>query len=136
MSDPINTKGLELIKEMLSPEAAEGMANQSPGTFAPEMGRFAINNIFGSYWARPGLSLRDRSLVTVSMLIAIRATQELNYHVPLAIKNGVTREELEEVIYHAAGYLGFPAATSARQLMVEILDGKKAPDYSHTILNK
>lgn len=80
--------------------------------------------IFEPLWTREGIDLRTRSLITVAMLIALRAHSELAIHAPAAIRNGATVAELEEVIYHAAGYAGFPAAASARDIVREAL--KKA----------
>jgi 4-carboxymuconolactone decarboxylase len=65
--------------------------------------------------------LRTRSLITVAMLIALRAHSELEIHAPAAIRNGATVAELEEVIYQSAGYAGFPAAASARDVVREAL---------------
>jgi 4-carboxymuconolactone decarboxylase len=78
-------------------------------------------NVFGNVWPRCGLSRRDRSLVTLGILIALRADFELRYHFPIAVRNGLTRSELEEVIYQASAYAGFPAAASARVIAQETL---------------
>ena len=118
---------------MLSPEAAEGMLNPRPGAFAPDLGLLSINTVFAHLWTRPGLSRRDRSLITVAALIATRANHELRYHFPIAIKNGVTREELEELIYHLTGYVGFPPAASASLLANELFGEGAIPDHSKTI---
>ena len=134
MNDKIDPEGLELVKDMLSPEAAEAMVNMPADEFAREIGILSINNVFGPLWTREGLSRRDRSLITVAALVATRATHELQYHFPIAIKNGVTREELEELLYHLTGYVGFPPVASARQLAVQILDRKVAEEKSDTIL--
>jgi 4-carboxymuconolactone decarboxylase len=56
------------------------------------------------------------------MLIALRAADEMRYHIPIALKNGLSRDEIAEVIYHASGYAGFPAAASARNVTMSILD--------------
>jgi len=115
-------KTLQLISDMLSPELAEAMMNSGQSTeFAAHLGRLAFDNIFAGLWARPGLDRRSRSLVTLGMLIALRATEELQYHIPAALKNGVTLREIEEVIYHATGYAGFPAAASARKVALNLL---------------
>ncbi len=73
--------------------------------------------------ARDGLSRRDRSLVTLGILIALRATDELSYHVQIARNNGLTEDEIAEVIYHSSGYAGFPAANSACKVAREVLEG-------------
>jgi 4-carboxymuconolactone decarboxylase len=111
-----------LIADMLSPEVAEAMANaDKSGEFGAHLGRLAFDSVFGQLWTRPGLDRRSRSLVTLGILIALRATEELNFHIPAALKNGLSKKELEEVIYHASGYAGFPAAATARAAAVKIL---------------
>ena len=73
-------------------------------------------------WGREGLSRRDRSLVTLGILIALRATDELKSHVQIARNNGLTEDEIAEVIYHTSGYAGFPAANTACRIAREVLD--------------
>jgi 4-carboxymuconolactone decarboxylase len=110
---------------MLGAEAADGMVKAATsGEFAGEMGELALDSVFGALWTRPGLSRRDRSLVTLGILIALRASGELRYHFPIALRNGLTKDELAEVIYHCTGYAGFPAAASASVVAKEILAGK------------
>lgn len=92
--------------------------------FAPEFVGMSLDNVYGGLWTRPGLSRRDRSLVTLGILIALRATNELRYHFPTAIRNGLTEAEVAEVIYHASGYAGFPAANTARSVAEDMLQGK------------
>ena len=72
--------------------------------------------VFGKLWTRDGLSKRDRSLVTLGMLIALRAGDELTSHFQIGRNNGLTDDELAEVIYHATGYGGCPAANAAPAL--------------------
>jgi 4-carboxymuconolactone decarboxylase len=71
-----------------------------------------------------GLSRRDRSLVTLGILITLRASDELKFHFQIARSNGLTDEELAEVIYHASGYAGFPAANTAKSVAVEAFASK------------
>ena len=68
---------------------------------------------WGSVWTRPGLSLRDRSLATLSMCIALNRPAELKIHLRGAIRNGITRTELRELILHSFLYCGGPAALDA-----------------------
>jgi 4-carboxymuconolactone decarboxylase len=72
-------------------------------------------------WERPGLSKRDRSLVTLAALIATYRPEQLESHLTRAIGNGVTREEITEVITHLAFYAGWPAAMSAAQVAYTVL---------------
>jgi 4-carboxymuconolactone decarboxylase len=83
---------------------------------APALDRYTRDVLFGEVWERPGLSKRDRSLVTVAALVAGYRTHELPYHLGFALKNGVTRDELVEAITQLAFYAGWPAANTALEL--------------------
>jgi len=91
------------------------------GDFAPKIVEFTDKVLFGDIWERPGLSKRDRSLVTVAALVAMNRTEQLRFHIPNAIRNGMTREEVIETITHLAFYAGWPSAMSALQLAKELL---------------
>src|ERR1700710_2912345 len=80
---------------------------------APALVDYSERVLFGDVWLRPGLSPRDRSLVTVATLVALYRTNELPFHLKRALDNGVTREELIELITHLAFYAGWPTASSA-----------------------
>jgi 4-carboxymuconolactone decarboxylase len=80
---------------------------------APALGEYTDKVLFGDVWKRPGLSPRDRSLVTVASLVSLYRTNELPFHLKRALENGVTKDELTEVITHLAFYSGWPTASSA-----------------------
>ena len=88
-------------------------AQQLVGNFAPKLAELTDEVLFGDVWARPELSLRDRSLVTVAALIANGNTEQLSGHLSRARENGLTESELAEVIIHLAFYAGWPRAMSA-----------------------
>lgn len=88
-------------------------AQQLMGDVAPKLAELTDNVLFGDVWARPGLSQRDRSLVTVSALIAMNRPDQLRSHMARARQNGVTEEELVEAITQLAFYAGWPNAISA-----------------------
>jgi 4-carboxymuconolactone decarboxylase len=115
----VREQGLQVFRELL-PGAAP--ANMRDGKFGDELLEIGIDNVFGRLWAREGLSRRDRSLVTLGILIALRATDELTFHVQIARNNGLTEDEIAEVIYHASGYAGFPAANTACKIAREVFD--------------
>ena len=110
--------GLRVFRELLPGVLPDGDVDVSGG-FAPELMDIGLENVFGRLWTREGLSRRDRSLVTLGILIALRADQELKFHFKIARTNGLTDEELAEVIYHASGYAGFPAAATAKNVAEE-----------------
>lgn len=80
---------------------------------APALGEYTDNVLFGDVWKRPGLSPRDRSLVTVASLVSLYRTNELPFHLAKARENGITKDELIEVITHLAFYAGWPTANTA-----------------------
>ena len=88
-------------------------ARDAFGDIAPKFAEITDTVLYGDVWNRPGLSHRDRSLVTVATLIALYRTTELPFHMQKAVENGVTREELIELITHMAFYAGWPNANSA-----------------------
>lgn len=88
-------------------------AQKAFGDVAPALADLSDRVLFGEVWERPGLSKRDRSLITVATLVALYRTNELPHHVHRALDNGVTREELTELVTHLAFYGGWPAASSA-----------------------
>lgn len=88
-------------------------ARKSFGDIAPTLAEISDKVLFGDVWLRPGLSPRDRSLITVASLVAQYRTNELPHHVERALKNGVTRDEIIELITHLAFYSGWPTAMSA-----------------------
>jgi 4-carboxymuconolactone decarboxylase len=83
------------------------------GDFAPKLVDLTDRVLFGDVWERPELSKRDRSLATVAALIALNRPEQLRFHLENALKNGLTKEELIEVITHLAFYSGWPNAMNA-----------------------
>ena len=91
----------------------QSRAQQLMGDIAPKLADLTDSVLFGDVWARPQLSRRDRSLVTVSALIAMNRPDQLRSHLALARQNGLTEEELVEAITHLAFYSGWPNAVAA-----------------------
>ncbi|HKI04120.1 MAG TPA: carboxymuconolactone decarboxylase family protein [Thermoanaerobaculia bacterium] len=99
-------------------------AQQLIGDFSPKLVDLTDRVLFGEVWARPQLSQRDRSLVTVSALIAMNRPDQLRSHLARARENGVTQEELIETITHLAFYSGWPNAMSAITVAKEVFENK------------
>lgn len=95
-------------------------ARQSFGAVAPKLAELSDEVLFGDVWERPQLSKRDRSLVTCAALIALGKVEQMSFHFPLAIKNGVTHEELVELTTHLAFYAGWPNAMSTVTKLKEL----------------
>ena len=89
---------------------------------APKLAELSADVLFGDVWERPGLSKRDRSLITVASLIALYRTDQLRGHIRRALDNGVTKEEISEVITHMAFYGGWPTAANAVQVAKQVFE--------------
>ncbi len=94
------------------------------------LGDFAIQHLMGEIWSRPQLGRRDRSLVTLAALISLGKTTELRVHIPAALRHGMSREEVDEVILQLSLYLGYPTAVEAKNMSREILATLDAQDAS------
>jgi 4-carboxymuconolactone decarboxylase len=97
-------------------------AREHVRSFAPKLIDLTEKVVYGDVWERPGLSKRDRSLITCAALVAMNRTEQLRGHVARAIDNGVTRDEIVEVITHMAFYSGWPTAMSAANVAKDVLD--------------
>ena len=93
--------------------------------FAPKLSELTQQVLFGDIWERPGLSKRDRSLITVSALVALNRTEQLRHHLKRARDNGVAKDEIIEMITHLAFYSGWPTAMSAILLAKEMFQETK-----------
>ncbi|MCE2462632.1 MAG: carboxymuconolactone decarboxylase family protein [Dehalococcoidia bacterium] len=89
---------------------------------APHLAELSADVLFGDVWERPGLSKRDRSLITVATLTALYRTDQLRGHIRRALDNGVTRDEIGEIITHMAFYGGWPTGANAAQVAKEVFD--------------
>jgi 4-carboxymuconolactone decarboxylase len=89
---------------------------------SPKLADLTANVLFGDVWERPGLSKRDRSLITVATLVALYRTDQLRGHIRRALDNGVTKEEISEVITHMAFYSGWPTAANAVQVAKQVFE--------------
>lgn len=88
-------------------------ARQSLAESAPKLMQLTDDVLFGDVWERPQLSKRDRSLITCTALVALGKTDQMTTHFPRALANGLTKEELVEMITHMAFYSGWPSAVTA-----------------------
>ena len=89
---------------------------------APQLAKLTADVLFGDVWERPGLSKRDRSLITVANLIALYRTEQLPGHIRRALDNGVTKEEIGEILTHVAFYAGWPTSASAARIAKGVFD--------------
>jgi 4-carboxymuconolactone decarboxylase len=107
----------------MSNSRPDRLAHLTFGDIAPKFAQLTDDVLFADVWERPQLGKRDRSLITCAALVAGGNTEQMATHFPRALANGVTREELIEMITHLAFYSGWPGSVSAitrvRQLIAE-----------------
>jgi 4-carboxymuconolactone decarboxylase len=109
------------------PESVAEVPRSASGAYAavPRLGELRNSLLYGDIWERPQLSKRDRSLITVAVNQALYATNELRTHIGRALdENGVTPQELSEVILHVTFYAGWPAAVNAGRLAAEAFEAR------------
>ncbi len=101
-----------------------------PGAYdaAPYLGQIRNTYVYGDLWERPGLSARDRSMITVAVTQAIYATNELRLHMGRALDNGVTQAEISEIIAHVLWYSGFPTGVNAARVAAEVFEERGLPN--------
>ena len=134
ITEVVNGSGADWMEQVsdsqyrAAPVAVTGVAPAQPaqgrklfGDMAPAFGALTDDVLFGQVWARPGLSPRDRSLATVSALIAMNRPEQLRAHLALARDNGLSEAELIEAITHLAFYAGWPSAVTAIGVARDVL---------------
>lgn len=124
--------GIRVRREVMGDDFVDAALGRAAGTDGEELQEHVTATVWGSVWTRPGLNRRDRSLLNIGMLVALRATEELRGHVRGALTNGLTREEITETIIHSSGYCGAPAALSAMKVAQQVLEEELGPRESST----
>jgi 4-carboxymuconolactone decarboxylase len=122
-------KGLETRREVLGKEHVDrSQANLTE--FNAPFQEFITRYAWGEIWERAGLTRRERSLITLAMLVALNREPEFRMHIRAAINNGVTTDEIREVLIHAGIYCGLPAANAAIQAAEQVI--KETKDRSNS----
>jgi 4-carboxymuconolactone decarboxylase len=119
-------QGMKIRRAVLGDEHVDRAAAATTD-FNRDFQDFITRNAWGEIWARPGLPRHTRSLLTLAMMIALNRDEEFRMHVRAAFNNGVTRDEIKEVLMQSAIYCGVPAANSAFQMAADVfkeMDGK------------
>ena len=119
MSDP-RDDGMRIRREVLGDEHVDrAVERTTPET--EEFQDFITRYAWGEIWARPGLDRRTRSCITLTALVALNREHELALHIRAALRNGLTRDEIKEVLLQSAVYCGVPAANGAFAVFREVL---------------
>jgi 4-carboxymuconolactone decarboxylase len=121
VDDPRYDAGMKVRREVLGDEHVD-RATANATDFSRPFQEFITRSAWGEAWTRPGLDRRTRSCITLAILTALRAENEIPMHVRAAIRNGLTEDEILEVLIHTAVYAGVPAANSAVAIAQRTLD--------------
>jgi 4-carboxymuconolactone decarboxylase len=119
-------QGMKIRRAVLGDEHVDRAVASTTG-FNRDFQDFITRNAWGDIWMRPGLPRHTRSLLTLAMMVALNRGEEFRLHVKAAFNNGVTREQIKEVLLQSAIYCGVPAANTAFHIAAEVfkeLDGK------------
>jgi len=114
-------QGLEIRRSVLGAEYVDNSINNATDFNRP-MQELVTEYCWGEVWARPGLPKKTRSMLNLAMITALNRPHELKLHVRGAINNGVTKEEIQEVLLQTAIYCGVPAAIDSFRTAKEVLD--------------
>ena len=115
-----HVRGMKVRREVLGDEHVD-RAQAKATSFTKDFQDLLTRYAWGEIWARPGLDRRTRSCITVAMTVALNRPEELALHLRGALRNGVTVEELREILLQTAVYCGVPAANTAFRVAEEVL---------------
>lgn len=113
-------RGLKIRKEVLGAEYVTSSLNQADD-FSRPMQELSTAWCWGEIWSRPGLARRDRSLINLAMISALNRPHELRLHVKAALRNGLTPEQIREVLLQVAVYCGVPAGIDSTRIAREAI---------------
>lgn len=118
--DERRSDGMRVRREVLGDRHVDAAVGRTT-PFSEPFQDFLARTAWGDVWSRPGLDRRTRSCVTLAVLTALRAEGEIGMHVRAAIRNGLSPDEIAEVLLHTAVYAGIPAANAAFRIAEEAL---------------
>ena len=123
MSEDQRQDGMQVRRQVLGDahvDRAQGRRSPLTEEFQDLLTRYA----WGEIWTRPGLDRRTRSCITIAMLVALGHGEELKLHLRGALNNGLTVDEIKEVLLQSAIYAGVPSANTAFRIAAEVLEGE------------
>ena len=126
MSDPTHDRGMEVRRAVLG-DAHVDRAVERTNDFTADFQDLITRYAWGEIWSRPGLDRRMRSAITLTALVALNRPEELAMHLRAALRNGLTPDEIKEILLQSAIYCGVPAANSAFAIAQEVLEEPRPP---------
>ena len=121
MTKDIFNNGMKVRREVLGAQHVD-KAESKKDDFTEEFQNFITRYAWGEIWTRPGLERKTRSCITLAMMIALHREDEFKLHIKAALNNGLTKNEIKEVILQSAIYAGVPAANSAFHWAQDVFD--------------
>ncbi len=121
MSDETHERGMEVRRQVLGDEHVDE-AIRTTTELTADFQSFITRYAWGEIWTRPGLDRKTRSCITLTALVALNRPEELEMHLRAALRNGVTPEEIREVLLLCAVYCGVPAANGAFAIARRVLE--------------
>jgi 4-carboxymuconolactone decarboxylase len=126
MTDPAHERGMKVRREVLGDEHVDRAVAKTTA-FTEDFQDLITRYAWGEIWTRPGLDRRMRSAITLTALIAVGRFDELAMHVRAAVRNGLSEDEIKEVLLQSAIYCGVPAANTAFAVASRVLAGEEVP---------
>ena len=114
-------KGIEVLQRMVSEETLNATVKKME-KFSPDMAKLIVEFPYGSLYSRPGLDLKQRSLLTIGAMIASGAAAQLDFHIQGALNAGLTPNEIVEAVMHCVSYAGFPKTLDAMFVVMKVFD--------------
>jgi 4-carboxymuconolactone decarboxylase len=127
--DPVYERGMRVRREVLGDDHVDASIARTTDLTA-DFQDFITRYAWGEIWSRSGLDRKTRSCVTLATLVALGKLEELEMHVRAAMRNGLTKDEIGEVLLHSAIYCGLPAANAAFAVAQRVLDDHEGPKGS------
>jgi 4-carboxymuconolactone decarboxylase len=124
MADDLQKKGMDIRSQLFGEKAAKA-GHEYMKEFDEGFADFLNEQVFGNFWARPGLPTKTRSMITMAALMALGRAPELKIHMRGALNLGITPAEIKELIIHLSQYSGVPTAVEAIRTFREVTEPKK-----------
>ena len=135
MGESIHERGMRIRRKVLGDDHVDAAISRTTD-FTADFQDLITRYAWGEIWNRPGLDLRQRSCITLTALVALGRLEELEMHVAAALRNGLTVDEIKEVLLHSAIYCGVPAANAAFAVAQGVLaDQAESPDSGESPSN-